>query len=199
MYRLFQGDFMTDLNDKQAAASFSTAASDWLSYKEAYRGVQRFELGADFALDAFVKSHLSPESLTRLGAQAIAVTQHETQQALANAPNKYKQDGTREGAVAVFSLELETLEKAKAGLSPQDFGVALAARLIARAEGQFGEQAVRLREKLDKRFDVKTALANTRATGIDLYFNFVWMDDEGHSRINNSARIASRLQGVSKI
>lgn len=184
---------MTDLGNKQAAADFTTAAIDWFAYEEAYRGVRRFELGADFLLDVFVKNHLSPESLARLGRQALAEKTKDTEEALAEAPFKYKQQDIVDGAVAVFNRELEVLDKAQQNLSPVDFGVALTARLLAHAEKDFAEQAQRLREKLDRRYDVKTALANTRASGIDLYFNFVWMDEDGRSRIGKAPQAIQPL------
>ena len=127
---------------------------------------------------AFIENHSTPEAAAKLGEQAFAYALCDTKGQL----ERYAFD--LEFAQARLNLgpskeEMPDLEYEK-HVSAEDFGVALMARLLARASNTgFKAEAEALRGKLDAQFDVAEAVGNTLRAGAGDYFNFSVMTEDG--------------------
>jgi len=147
-----------------------------------------------------IEKNNTPEAAAKLGAQAFAYALCEVKgyvereafdvefatAALNIGPDKRQQDDLKyDIELASDHLvqhlgELNVIKSAQKHVSAEDFGVALLARLLARASNTgFKAEAEALRAKLDANFEVAEAVQNTLKAGAGDYFNFSVMTEDG--------------------
>lgn len=148
----------------------------------------------------FIEKNNTPEAAAKLGAQAFAYAICEVKgyvereafdvefatAALNIGPSKQQQEDLKydiemaSDHLAQHMGELNLLKSAERHVSAEDFGVALMARLLARASlNGFKAEAEAMRGKLDANFDVAEAVGNTFRAGAGDYFNFAVMTEDG--------------------
>lgn len=167
--------------DKKLAPDFECSTCDWIDYQEVSRAITEGRPDAGALLGSFFDSHLAPESIERLARFALAQAVKETKKAVDEDKAQDGPDAAR--ALQVHWQQFVRVDMAQCCLPPKLFGVALMARLLAAAEsGELAPQAAELRAKLDERYNVTDALKEMRSFGADLYFNFDYVETNGHAR-----------------
>lgn len=155
---------------------------------------------AIFKVVEYIEKNATPEAVAKLGAQAFDYAICEAKGSLerfafdlefaqaglnlgptksSRADLEYDIEVASEKTVQSMG-ELNMLQSAQKHVSAEDFGVALMARLLARASlNGFKGEADILRGKLDAQFEVAEAVGNTLRSGAGDYFNFGVMTEDG--------------------
>lgn len=200
-----------DVIDDRAWAAELEKNTSWIAYQRTFTGVlnsnvrssEQERAMAVLKLAEFIEQNATPEAAEKLGEQAFAYAICEEK------GNMERNAFDAEFAAAGLNLgptdleheelladmeeaseklvrhlgNLNTLKEAQQHVSPEDFGVALMARMLARAKiSGFKGEADALRSKLDNEFDVREALFNTDNSGAGDYFNFKFVNAEGEPK-----------------
>ncbi|MEZ0262507.1 MAG: hypothetical protein ACAH80_16000 [Alphaproteobacteria bacterium] len=191
--------WQAELDKNTSWITYHRAVMDIIQNGDPRAGEQR-RGAAIFKVIDFIEKNNTPEAAAKLGEQAFAYAICEAkgsleryafdlefaQAALNLGPSKkaradleYDVEVASE-KTAQFMGECNLLQAAQKHVSAEDFGVALMARLLARASNTgFKAEAETLRGKLDANFDVAEAVGNTLRSGVGDYFNFSVMTEDG--------------------
>lgn len=188
-----------ELEKNTSWITYHRAVMDIMQNGDPRAGEERRAAALFKAVD-FIEKNNTPEAAAKLGEQAFAYAICEAKGSLERyafdlefaqaglnlGPTKQAREDLEYDVevasekTAQFMGTLNMLNDAQKHVSAEDFGVALMARLLARASNTgFKAEAEALRGKLDAQFDVAEAVGNTLRAGAGDYFNFSVMTEDG--------------------
>jgi uncharacterized protein YycO len=200
-----------DVIDDKAWMAELEKNTSWISYQRAFIGVLGATVRSSeqeramvvLKMAEFIEQNANPAAAQKLGAQAFAFAICEEKGNMErNAFDvEFAAAGINLGPTDLEHEELQAdmeeaseklvrhlghlnvLKDAQQHVSAEDFGVALMARMLARAKmSGFKGEADALRSKLDAEFDVKEALVNANNSGAGDYFNFKFVNEDGQPK-----------------